>query len=290
MPYYDRSVGKLEKEKVYFEKSLRFLYTTRLGGAICLILSRFSIFSKMVGFWQNLSFTRKKILPFIEAFHIRTEEFEKPPETFVSFNDFFTRALRQGARSLEGEAICPADGRYLVFPDVSKEKSFQVKGQPFTLEKLLQDPTLSEEFRGGSLVLIRLAPCDYHRFHFPFDCTPSEPKLINGPLYSVNPIALKRNIGILCENKRVLCELESQDFGKVLFIEIGATNVGSIHQTFTPYASYKKGEEKGYFSFGGSSIILLFKPKRIEFARDLLEHSREGVETRALFGQKLSIN
>src|SRR6202044_707631 len=108
-----------------------------------------------------------------------------------------------------------------------------------------KNDALAEQFANGSVVLARLCPCDYHRFHFPCDAIPGPAKLINGPLYSVNPIALCKNLSILSENKRMITELETDHFGKVLYIEVGATNVGSIHQTFTPYQRYKKGDEKG---------------------------------------------
>ena len=115
-----------------------------------------------------------------------------------------------------------------------------------------------------------------------------KPKLINGTLYSVNPLALKRKgIRIFFQNKRVITELESEVFGKVLYVEIGATNVGSINQTFSVNEKQKKGEEKGFFGLGGSTIVLLFEKDRICFDDDLLKNSSQKIETKALFGQSL---
>jgi phosphatidylserine decarboxylase len=181
----------------------------------------------------------------------------------------------------------PADARYLVFPDIEKADGFWVKGKKFSLIELLQDKSLAERYKNGSMVISRLCPVDYHRFHFPCDCTPKESQLINGPLFSVNPIALKRNIEILSENKRVLTELNTTNFGNVLYIEVGATYVGSIVQTYIPGQSYAKGDEKGYFSFGGSCLILLFEPGKIVFDQDLINASLEKVEVRGLLGQSL---
>ena len=136
-------------------------------------------------------------------------------------------------------------------------------------------------------MIARLCPTDYHRFHFSFNCIPDAPRLINGPLYSVNPIALKRNIQILSENKRVITVLNTKNFGSVLSVEVGATYVGSINQTFAPREHYAKGDEKGYFSFGGSTLVLLFEPGRIQFDQDLIDASKRKIEVRGLFGQSL---
>ncbi len=181
----------------------------------------------------------------------------------------------------------PADGRYLVFPKISASSGFVVKGEKFRLDELLQDAALARRFEEGSMVLARLCPSDYHRFHFPCDGVPGEPRLINGYLFSVNPLAIKQNIHIFSQNKRVVTSMQTEQFGEILYIEIGATSVGSIHQTFSPHQRCKKGDEKGYFSFGGSSLILLFEPGRIVFDEDLVTRSAKHQEVRGLFGQSL---
>ena len=137
------------------------------------------------------------------------------------------------------------------------------------------------------MVMARLAPADYHRFHFPCNCTPSKAHLITGPLYSVNPIALRKNIEYLTENKRMITELKTHLFGTILAIEVGATFVGSIVQTFEPEKHYAKGDEKGYFEFGGSCILLLFEPARIQLDQDLIENTHQGLETLGQMGQSL---
>lgn len=239
---------------------------------------------------QKSSWSRRKIIPFIRDFDVDPKEFEKRPEEFYSFNDFFIRKLKKSSRPLEADAkiaILPADGRYLAVQDLSQMDRFYVKGQSFDLVEFLKDELLAEEYKDGTFVFARLCPTDYHRFHFPFDCTPSQACLIKGFLYSVNPIALRKRLQILWENKRVLTTLLSEEFGKVLFIEIGATNVGSIKQTFTPLKPCKKGDEKGYFEFGGSSIVMLFKKGSILLDEDLVHYAREAMEVRGLFGESL---
>ena len=139
------------------------------------------------------------------------------------------------------------------------------------------------------MAIVRLCPSDYHRFHFPCDCVPGQTRLINGWLYSVNPLAIKNNLDIFTQNKRTLCELETNRFGKILYLEIGATNVGSIQQTYEPFEKQPKGAEKGYFEFGGSSLILLFAKGMIQFDQDLLDATEAGLEMRCLMGQQMGV-
>lgn len=292
--YVERTTRRIEQEHLYAERALRYLYGKK-GCAACvrMLFGRFPLISKLVGFWQKGGWTRGKIAPFIATHKIDSSEFVKPVEAFSSFNDFFVRKLKAEARPLaQGEkvAIMPADGRYRFVSDVTAQSSFLVKGQSFSLEHFVQDKKLAKRYQGGSLALCRLAPCDYHRFHFAFDCTPTQARLIQGPLFSVNPIAVCQNIAYLFENRRMVSELDTLHFGKVLAVEIGATSVGTIHQTFVAGRPYKKGDEKGFFSFGGSAIALLFEKGKIEFDRDLLEATSCGLEVRALFGQSLGLS
>lgn len=253
-------------------------------------LARLPFFSKFFGWWQRLPFTKKKIIPFIYKYEVDSSEFAHTPDLYCSFDAFFTRKLKENIRVLAEGVIAPADGRYLFYQNISICDGFVVKGKKFSLEKLLGSSSLASQYAHGSMAIARLCPSDYHRFHFPIDCTPSVSQVINGPLFSVNPIAVKQNIHLLTENKRVITALETKEHGIVLFIEIGATNVGSIQQTFSPQKFYKKGEEKGFFSFGGSSIILLFEEGKIQFAKDLLLNSMHHIETLCLFGQSLEEN
>ena len=229
------------------------------------MFSKIPFFSRFYGYLQKCKWSRRKVLPFIKAYHINTSEFLDPVDSFQSFNDFFIRKVKSSARPFANGndvAILPADARYFVFNNLSKCDGFLVKGEKFSLQELLKSSTLAHKYHQGSMVIARLCPVDYHRFHFPCNCVPEEAKLINGPLYSVNPMALKNNINILTQNKKMITQLHTKNFGTILYIDVGATYVGSIHQTFTPGEPYAKGDEKGYFSFGGSCLILLFEPFR----------------------------
>ncbi|NGX42299.1 MAG: Phosphatidylserine decarboxylase proenzyme [Chlamydiae bacterium] len=289
--YIDRTTGKIHKEKVYGNAILKLLYGGGFFGTFLKFLtSHFSLCSALFGWWHKLPFTKRKIRPFIKRFAIDTSEFLEPIENFHSFNDFFIRQLKPEVRPIVGDsktAIIPADGRYLFFQNIALTDGFLVKGEKFHLEMLLLNEELASRYQHGAMVIARLCPSDYHRYHFPVDCSPGESHLIHGRLFSVNPMAIKKDIHIFSKNKRTICELETKQFGKVLYLEIGATNVGSINQTYEPHSSYRKGAEKGFFSFGASTIILLFEPESITFDQDLLEASSKKIEIKCLVGQSM---
>lgn len=293
--YLDRISKKVEIESVYGAQALQFLYgeslcSKVLGKPLLLALARNPAFSMLYGLWQKLPWTKHRIAPFIETFGIDKTEFLDSVDSFSSFNDFFTRKLKAEARPIakgDDVAIIPADGRYLFFQKIDEAEGFLVKGKKFSLSTLLDDAELAKKYEQGSMVIARLCPTDYHRFHFPMDCTPEKTRLINGWFYSVNPIALKKNIEIFTQNKRIVTPLTHTQFGKVLYIEVGATNVGSIIQTYKPGNRYCKGDEKGYFSFGASSLILLFEKDQIQFDEDLLSATQQNIEIKCLLGQPL---
>jgi phosphatidylserine decarboxylase len=240
-----------------------------------------------------------RIFPFIVKYDLDVDEFAKSPYDFKNFNEFFCRALKKSARPVaDGErvAVFPADGRHLAFPNVDLADGFYVKGARFSLAELLGEgdlpverQVLAKKYAGGSMVISRLCPVDYHRFHFPCAGTPGAPRFLNGPLFSVSPIALRRQIRYLAQNKRVLTELESPVFGSIACLEVGATNVGTIVHTFVPGRLVTKGEEKGLFKFGGSCVITLFEAGRIQFDEDVVVQSREHIETYARMGDRMGI-
>lgn len=289
IPYIDRENGTIAYEKVYGGKALAFLYgSSWLGHLLKLFISKNSFVSAFLGFWHKQGWTKKNIAPFIKEYEVNPADFALLPSQFTSFNDFFIRELKPEARPIaSSDAIIPADGRYWFYENMAENSDFLVKGERLSRKKLLQNN--SEKFEGGAVVVGRLCPSDYHRFHFPIDATPSAPQLINGPLFSVNPLAIKQNVVHLTENKRIVTYLESEKFGRVAYIEIGATSVGTIKETFTPSQLVSKGEEKGYFEFGGSALILLFEPGRITFCQDLIEATKRGYEIRCLMGQPMGL-
>lgn len=272
----NRETGKKFQEKVFGGDALKTLYGSFFGKLAAHFISRVPLVSYLYGFWQNLSLTKKNIVPFIETYHVDTSEFRLSVNEFRSFNDFFIRKLKPECRPIDPDkntAVMPADGRYRFFQNIGEVDGFIVKGEKFNLAQLLGNKELSQRYTNGTMVMARLCPVDYHRFHFPVNCVAGLSRLINGYLYSVNPIAVKQNIDIFCQNKRMITELDSPEFGKVLFIDIGATNVGTINQTYEANFPYNKGDEKGYFSFGASALILLFEPGKIRLDPDLTKQS-----------------
>ena len=198
--YFDRSTKQWCQEQVYGESAIRFLYgnsfwSKLIGNPLAQLVARLPFISATYAYFQKQPSSRKKIAPFIEKYGVDPSEFANSVEEFATFNDFFIRKLNSKARPIApgvDVAIIPADARYLFYQDISLTDGYVVKGQKFSLEELLQNRKLAKEFEGGTMILARLCPSDYHRFHFPCTCIPGETRLINGLLYSVNPWALKR--------------------------------------------------------------------------------------------------
>lgn len=279
----------METEQVYGEGFLRWAYGTPLGRLSLEAFVKRPFFSKFYGWRMDRAASAEKIGPFIRDYSMKVEDFADDPVTYRNFNEFFYRKLKPEARPIDSAPVVfPADGRHLGFERASAMEGVFVKGQRFDLEKLLGSRELAERYAEGALVLSRLCPVDYHRFHFPCFGVPSATETINGPLYSVSPLALRQNLAYLWENKRTITRLETPDLGTVLLLEIGATCVGSIIQTFTPGQAVTKGDEKGCFAFGGSSTITIFEPNRVKLASDLLENSAKQVETYARMGTAMA--
>lgn len=288
--YFDRYKKSTCVEKIYGDKALRWTYETLAGRISLNVLVKRAIFSHWYGWRMDQASTREKIGPFIKQYELDPAEFLRNVEDFANFNEFFFRELKPEARPVDPDpasVVFPADGRHLCVPDLSQCDGLFVKGEMFSLSTLLQNQKLADEYARGSLLLSRLCPVDYHRFHYPAAGVPRASRLINGPLYSVNPIALCQNIHILATNKRCVTELQTDAFGKILLVEIGATCVGSICQTFMADQAVSKGSEKGYFRFGGSSTITIFEPGRIRFAQDLIDNSKQHRELYARVGDHM---
>jgi phosphatidylserine decarboxylase len=288
--YFHRTKQVVETEQVYGEGWLRWTYGNPLGRLSLELLVKRALASAYYGFRMNRPASANAVLPFIVKYDLNVDEFAKSPFVFKSFNDFFYRALKPGARPVaDGErvAVMPADGRHLALPNVDAAAGFYAKGQRFDLKAFLGDEALAAKFAGGAMLISRLCPVDYHRFHFPVAGKAGEPRLINGFLYSVSPIALRRNLSYIWQNKRMVTLVESPGFGQVAVCEIGATMVGGIVQTFIPGRAVAKGEEKGLFKFGGSCVITLFQPGKIKFDADLVKPGTEGLEVYARMGERL---
>ena len=284
--YYERESGQIKTENVAGEKWLVWLYYNPIGEATLWALAKRKLVSTIYGYMMDRTYSAKKIHPFIEDFDIDMSVAQK--QEFKNFNDFFTRKLKYDARPIDistNIAVSPADGKILAYADISNS-DFIIKGFRFDVFSFLDNPDLAQKYHDGALLIIRLAPVDYHRFHFPVSGNISLNKKIEGDYYSVNPFALRKKAQIFCLNKREYTILSNPLFGDIIMAEVGATMVGSIEQTFKG-SSVNKGEEKGYFKFGGSTVVLLFEKSKIQIDEDLLLNTAMGYETTVKMGERI---
>lgn len=267
---------------------MRLLYGNPLGWWLADRLLKRPLFSKLYGRLQSHEKSRKQIAPFIDRFQIPMEEYEQ--RDFKSFNDFFTRKFKPGLRPFTqnpSELAAFAEGRYLAVPEVGSDQTFPVKDAHLSAIIALGSEARAKPFLGGPLLIARLCPTDYHRFHFPDDGKILFHARIPGPLHSVNPLAVARQIDILTTNERQVSILETKNFGKLAYVEVGALFVGAIHQTHPQNEAFLRGGEKGYFEFGGSTVLLFGEPGRWKPDTDLLEQSRLGRETLIRLGERV---
>ncbi len=288
--YIDRKTKKIINENPPSEGFLKFLYHNPFGKMTLHALVKRKLLSALYGKQMDKPSSKKKIAPFIEQYNINLEEFEKDLAEFTSFNDFFYRKLEPNIRKIDEGIVSPADGKIIAFENINEVGKFFIKGSEFTIESFLRDKDLANKYQNASMFVVRLAPNDYHRFHFPYAGIPSEIKKINGSYLSVSPYAVNENFAkVFCENKREYTILKTSDKGDILLAPVGATMVGTIIETFTPNNPLSKADEMGYFAFGGSSILMLIDKDKIKIDKDLLENTRNGMETYIRMGERIGI-
>ncbi len=281
----DRETGKEFQENVLGEKWIRWAYQDSSSSLIEKLLFRSSALSTAMGWYYDSPLSKGKIQSAIDELSIDTDEFADPQESFKSFNEFFIRHLKEGARPFDGgedTIVSPADGRVLVFPKLEEDTFVPVKGHGFSIRKML--PGIAERYIGGALAIVRLCPADYHRYHFPCAGEIVKAKDIAGAYHSVNPIALGAGPDVFGENKRSYTLIKTEKAGTLCYVEVGAFGVGSIVNTKTQ-GRVAKMEEKGYFKFGGSTVVVVFEPGMINFSADLVTNSAAGKETLVKVGQ-----
>lgn len=289
---YDRKTKTYEIEKVSGDKYLNWIYSTKLGISFLELFVKKKIFSYVYGKYCDMSISKNKIKKFITDFNINIEESVTDADNFINFNDFFTRKLHAKARPVEKTPsifVSPGDGRITVHENINLEKIVEVKGFNYSLYNLIPDKTLAKRYNNGTMIILRLCPTDYHRFHFIDDGVCGDTSKITGSYYSVNPIALNKIPTIFCENKREWSTFHAYNFGDILYMEVGATCVGSIIQSYTPNERVSKGDEKGYFKFGGSTVILFLEKNKVKIDEDILLQSSLGYECKVLMGERIGI-
>ncbi len=289
--YIDRKTGEIKQEMVPGENWLQWLYHNPFGKLALHSVVKRKFVSCWYGGQMDAPASKSKIADFVESLQIDMREAVRPINEYETFNDFFIRTLKPEARPIDtdpGVIVSPADGKVLAFDEIKVMDTFFAKGQEFSLDDFLQDKALSDTYADGTLLIIRLAPADYHRFHFPADGRISKSTLINGYLYSVSPYAVKNMMKVYWENKREYSVLSTEHSGDILLCEVGATMVGSIVQQYTPGTNVKKGQEKGWFKFGGSTIIVLLEKGIAQVDSDILQNTKNGYETSIKMGERLA--
>ncbi|MGD1889045.1 MAG: phosphatidylserine decarboxylase [Cyclobacteriaceae bacterium] len=286
--YIDRQTGEVKTENPPAQGLLKFLYYNPFGKAAILPIAKQKFISEWYGRNMDKPSSVKKIQDFVDQLDIDMSESLKPISEFTSFNDFFYRELKPGVRPIGEGLVSPGDGRLIAFENVAELDNFFVKGKKFTLPEFLDDEQLAQEYENASLLILRLAPNDYHRFHFPYDGVPAEAVTIEGSYYSVSPLAVANNFSkVFSENKREYCTLKTEDKGDDLLAPVGATMVGSILETYTPDQTVRKGDEMGYFAFGGSSILMLIDQDRLKIDPDILQNTHDQLETLVRMGETI---
>lgn len=282
LEFYNSETQRIEQEDVYGAAAVRFLYATRIGGWIERVVAHNAVFSSIYGWFQNLRFSRRKIEPFIERMGIDRSQFVEPAGGYAHFNAFFTREFRPGVRVFDpSPGILPAfaEARYLGWEQVGNTQTFPVKGRDISARELLGDAPdaqkWAERFTGGPVLIARLCPVDYHRYHYPVAGRTLAQWSLRGRYHSVNPLALHALGVVFSENVRRVAILETPELGRLAMIEVGATGVGRIVQTFDETQPFGRGEEKGHFLFGGSTVILLGEPGHWKPSPLILEHTAQ---------------
>ncbi|MCF2876583.1 MULTISPECIES: phosphatidylserine decarboxylase [unclassified Tenacibaculum] len=286
--FIDRESGNTIIETPPGEAFLKLLYNNPFGKMAILPIAKRKFLSSWYGKKMNKPKSTKKIESFVAQLGIDINEAEKSISEFTSFNDFFYRKLKPNARPINSGFVSPGDGKMLAFENISDIHNFFIKGRKFTLKEFLGNEELAEKHKDSSLIILRLAPNDYHRYHFPFDGVPSEMTKIKGDYFSVSPYALASNFTkVFCENKREYCILSTEEKGDIVIAPVGATMVGSIIETYTANTPIKKGDEMGYFAFGGSTIVLLVNKEKLAIDQDIIENTKNRIETFVKMGETI---
>jgi phosphatidylserine decarboxylase len=290
--FVDIETGVTHEESVYGGTWIRLLYGTALGRLLSAAIAA-PPFSRLYGWLQDRPSSRRKVEPFVAEFGIQMQDFlpeegRSVDDPYSTFNQFFTRRVTDAARPFAKapEFPAPCDARYFAYDRLNDSVSVPVKGRFFQASALLQSERWNDVFEDGPGFVARLCPVDYHRFHYPDDGEVLDSWRIEGALHSVNPWALAFRDDIFMLNERQVSILDTADFGKLAFVEVGATCVGKILQTHSG-PTFSRGDEKGMFLFGGSTVIVIGEKNRWHVDARILENTSQGVETYLKLGRPL---
>jgi len=264
---------------------LKTLYSHVLGRCILKVLT-LPFVTDLGGWYMNSSLSKRKISSFVKNNHIDMSQYED--KDFISYNDFFTRRIKEGKRNIDfdnNHLISPADSKLSYYP-ITSDTLLTIKDTTYKLKDLLNNEKLALQYEGGVCLIFRLTVDDYHRYCFIDNGTKEEDCYIQGVFHTVNPIA-NDYYPIYKQNSRSYSLLHTENFGDVVYMEVGAMMVGKIcnHELL----SFQRGQEKGYFEFGGSTIVLLLKKDIVDIDMDIIKNSSTYDETKVLMGEKIGV-
>lgn len=286
MKYRDRSGNEIN-EKNMQDRVLSALYGTKAGRALLGVLVRPAV-SKLAGLFLDSAASKFLITPFIKRSGIDMSEYIET--NYRSYNDFFTRRVKSSCRIADmepGHLISPCDGKLTVYP-ITDNSLFTVKNTDYTLESLVRNKKLAKHYRGGTLLMFRLCVSDLHRYRFIDNGIKTKTHRINGVFHTVHPAA-GDYYPVYKENTREFCILKSENFGNVLTMEVGAMLVGRI-VNYSAKREVRRGEEKGRFEFGGSTIIICLEKDTAVIDEDIIANSTAGIETIVKSGEKIGVS
>lgn len=278
--------GILTEKEDGQERTIKRLYGNLFGRLVLKLLTARWI-SRVAGAFLSTKLSCRLIPSFIQKNNIDMSQYQQ--ETYGSYNEFFCRRIRPEARVIDQtpeHLISPADSKLTALP-IEADSRFVLKNTPYTLASMLRSPELAEAYQGGYALIFRLTVDDYHRYCYVADGEKEENVPIPGVLHTVNPIA-NDYYPIYKENAREYSLLHTQMFGDILMMEVGALLVGKIVNHHGK-ARVFKGQEKGYFQFGGSTVVVLLKKDAVRLDEDILENSRKGIETVVKIGEKIGV-
>ncbi|MCI7813865.1 MAG: archaetidylserine decarboxylase [Lachnospiraceae bacterium] len=281
---YQELDGTIHEEETFQDKLLKTLYTTFWGRVILKPLVA-PWFSKLSGRFLDSRLSSWIIKPFIRRNHIDMSPYQK--KTYRSYNEFFTREIRKSRRAIDDRQevlVSPCDGKVSVYP-LDDHACFSVKNTMYSTKQLLESEKLARRFLGGYAVVIRLSVEDYHHYCYPASGYRSNSYYIPGKFHTVNPIAVE-TVPVYKQNAREYTLLKTKEFGTILQMEVGALMVGKICN-LSGEGKVKKGQEKGYFEFGGSTVILLLQKDKVVLREQFLRNTKKGIETKIQMGQEL---
>lgn len=265
-------------------KGLLFLYNTRLGRIFLKLIFINSFVSKVVGWFMDTKLSCVMIKKFIKSNNIDMSEYED--KKYTSFNDFFTRKVKVEKRVFDdnkNSLSSPCDS-YVTHYKITDDLLFNVKNSLYSLSSILDDDKLAKKYANGDLIIFRLTPSNYHRYHYFDDGKMLYNKKIKGKFHTVNPIVYDK-YEVFKENTREYSVLDTKRFGKVIYMQVGALLVGKINNYNKK--SFKMKEEAGYFSYGGSTCILIFEKDTIKINRNILNKSKKNIEVNVKYGEKI---